>query len=192
MPPVSPTQDLKPATTLATPFPKKKAKPKLRAKTRAKMKSRLESEQDEKAATPPSLPPEILLEAKTEAKIKARLESEPKEKKTTTLLSLPREILLNIADNFLDDYLSWRNGYPSDYRGNLQQLDLFRNCTSHEVQYVRLARSHPVFWNLLKGRKIPRAVLMAAKAKAKARRESWRHCDSNMNDYEWGLLWAAS
>ena len=53
--------------------------------------------------------------------IKARLSSEPKKK--ATLLSLPLEILINIADNFLDDYLAWRNGYPSTYRGKFEQLD---------------------------------------------------------------------
>lgn len=121
--------------------------------------------------------------------IKARLKSEPQKK--ATLLSLPLEILLNIADNFLDDYLAWRNGYPSTYRGKLEQLDLFQSCTSHEIQYIKLARTHPVFWNLLKGRKLSDAVLKEAKAKAKARRESRLQSFSDMDDYEWDPLWMA-
>lgn len=171
LPPASPTQDMKPITTSSAPFPKNKAKTKLRAKTRAKTKAKTK------------------LRAKTEAKIKARLNSEPKKK--ATLLSLPPELLLNIADYFLDDYLSWRNGYPSTYRGKLPQLDLFRSCTSHKVQYINLARMHPVFWNLLKGRKLSDAVLKEAKAKARARRESWLQSASDMDDYDWGPLWAA-
>lgn len=118
------------------------------------------------------------LRAKTRAKIKARLQSEPKKKEKATLLSLPAELILKIADHFLDDYLSWRNGYPSTYRGNIRQLDLFRSCTAHEVQYISLARTHRVFWDLLKGRKIADAVLKEAKAKAKARSE--------------GLVWECS
>ena len=76
-------------------------------------------------------------ETETETENKANLNSEPQKK--TFLLNLPNDLLLNIADHFLGDFLAWRLGYPNNYYGDFEDLDPFRPPTSHDVDYINLA-----------------------------------------------------
>ena len=78
-----------------------------------------------------------------ESKTKARAKPNSEPQKKATLLSLPPDLPLKVADNFL--------------------------TTTFEVDYINVARTHLVFRNLLKGRKILNAVLEGAKAKVKVR-----------------------
>ena len=73
----------------------------------------------------------------------AILNSEPQKK--AFLLTLPDDLLLNIADHFLGDFLAWRLGYPNNYYGDFDDLDPFRPPTSHDVEYINLAYVFPDF-----------------------------------------------
>lgn len=73
-----------------------------------------------------------------------------------TLITLPQEVLLNIADHFLSDYLLWKT-----------QLKYLRKATFHLdlCPYVNLARTHPYLWNVLLARRFAKGALdEAAKA----------------------------
>ena len=67
-----------------------------------------------------------------------------------TLITLPQEVLLNIADHFLDDYLIWKT-----------QLKYLRKMTFHLdlCPYINLARTHPHLWNVLLARRFAKGLL---------------------------------
>ena len=158
-------------------------------------------------------------ESKPESR--ATFNCEPQKK--ASLLNLPNEILLNIADCLMEDYLAWKIGYLNNLQGDFDDLDPSWAVISHYVKRMNLAyvpsefmffsfehvsspeaclgsmysldvfqgslyplkearlipkslcrRTHPILWNLLKGRKISDDVLERAKAKVKTRCEIWR------------------
>ena len=88
-----------------------------------------------------------------------------------TLITLPQEVLLNIADHFLSDYLLWKT-----------QLKYLRKATFHldHCPYINLARTHPYLWNVLLARRFAKGALDEAAsadittAPAVARREERR------------------
>ena len=95
--------------------------------------------------------------------------------KKAPLLSLSSDLLLKIADAFLDDFLAWKIGFPNSHHGDPDELDPFRVDNTHEsLEYINFARTHPKIWNLLRGRKISDATLKEAKAKVQARRKYWQ------------------
>ena len=67
-----------------------------------------------------------------------------------TLITLPQEVLLNIADHFLSDYLLWKT-----------QLKYLRKLTFHldHCPYLNLARTHPSLWNVLLARRFSKKLL---------------------------------
>ena len=67
-----------------------------------------------------------------------------------TLISLPQEVLLNIADHFLDDYLIWKT-----------QLKYLRKMTFRLdlCPYINLARAHPHLWNVLLARRFAKGLV---------------------------------
>jgi hypothetical protein len=77
--------------------------------------------------------------------------SDPKPSLTT----LPPEILLQIADYFLEDYLLWKT-----------QLRYLRKATFHLdlCPYLNMARTHSSLWNVLNARRFAKGVLKNAAA----------------------------
>jgi len=68
----------------------------------------------------------------------------------TTLLSLPPELLLMIADYHLDDYLFWECG----------RFKYLRKITyeTHGCSYVSFAKTNVYLWGLMMERKFQRRV----------------------------------
>ena len=131
----------------------------------------------------PIIPATLLRFTKTKRKPESRRQISNKNKASPTILPARTP---HLADNLLSEYVSWWNGI---HRGKIQQLDLFRLCTYHQVAYIDLARMYPLFWGLLKGRDSPDRVMKEEKAKAEARRESRLMRAFDVDNYKWGPLW---
>jgi hypothetical protein len=72
------------------------------------------------------------------------------ESSKSTLHTLPQDIILNIADHFLDDYLIWKTQFPY-----LRKLT-FKGDT---CPYLNLARTHSTLWNMLLARRFAQKAL---------------------------------